>query len=199
MSLVMTGDGAVARGEELRAYADAHGLPFVTVADVIALRRLSEKLVERVATASMPTEFGRFTAIAFRETTGETTHVALVRGELAGAEDVLVRVHSSCLEGDVFHGLTCDCARRLEQSLRRLGAEERGVLVYIVSPDDADHRLRRHHDGATVPERMNEFGIGAQILADLGLTSIRVLTSNPRPIAGLEGFGLRIVEHVPFD
>jgi 3,4-dihydroxy 2-butanone 4-phosphate synthase/GTP cyclohydrolase II len=199
MSLVMTRDGAVARGGELRAYAEQQGLPFVTVGDVIALRRLSEKLVERVATASMPTEFGRFTAIAFRETTGDTTHVALVRGELAGAADVLVRVHSSCLEGDVFHGLTCDCARRLRQSLRRLGAEERGVLVYIVSPDDADHRLQRHHDGAPVPERMNEFGIGAQILADLGLTSIRVLTSNPRPIAGLEGFGLRIVEHVPFD
>jgi 3,4-dihydroxy 2-butanone 4-phosphate synthase/GTP cyclohydrolase II len=206
MSLVMGAGGSVARGAELRAYADRHGLPLVTVADVIALRRLSEKLVERVASARLPTEHGDFQALAFREThrataQGETTHVALVRGEVAGGEDVLVRVHSSCLEGDVFHSLSCDCSRRLEQSLERLGAEERGVLVYIVSTEDVDHRLARHREAGTdeAPAPMNEFGIGAQILSDLGLTSIRVLTNNPRPIAGLEGFGLRISEHVPLD
>ncbi len=150
-----------------------------------------------MATASLPTAYGAFTAIAFRETFGGATHVALVHGDVVDAKDVLVRVHASCTEGDVFHALTCDCSKRLRHSLERLGSEDRGVLVYIGSADDTNHRLQRHRTESGAARRMDEYGIGAQILADLGLTSIRLLTDNPRPIVGLEGFGLRIVEHVP--
>lgn len=194
ITLVLDEHGAVATGDTLAAYAERHGAPLVTVADVIAYRREREKLVERVSTARMPTRYGDFRAVAYREEHTGAYHVALVRGEVAGADEVLVRVQSRCIAGDVFHASTCSCSTALERTLQRLGGEERGVLVYLMSGDPSDSRLTTHHDGE--PAR-GEYGIGAQILADLELTTIRVLSDTPREIAGLEGFNLRITEHVP--
>jgi 3,4-dihydroxy 2-butanone 4-phosphate synthase/GTP cyclohydrolase II len=195
MSLVMTEGGDVARGPELADYASRHGFPLVTVADVIALRRRSEQLVRRVVAARLPTLHGEFTAIGFRESLTDAHHVALVHGDVEGAKDVLVRVQSECIAGEVFHSTTCSCGRDLRRSLDLIAAEERGVLLYLVAPE---RHLSRHgelEDGAPAPT--DEYGIGAQILAELGLTTIRVLTNNPRAIAGLEGFGLEVVANVP--
>jgi 3,4-dihydroxy 2-butanone 4-phosphate synthase/GTP cyclohydrolase II len=198
LSLVMNADGSVARGAEVAAFARDGDFPFVTVADVIALRLLSERLVERFANARLPTRHGEFTAIGFREKLSGAHHVALVKGDVAGARDVLVRVHAECLMGDVFAASTCSCGRDIRRSLELIDDEERGVLVYLVGPD-RERRLNRHAEGSHEPagSPMDEYGIGAQILAELGLRTIRVLTDHPRPIAGLEGFGLEVVGHVP--
>jgi 3,4-dihydroxy 2-butanone 4-phosphate synthase/GTP cyclohydrolase II len=195
MSLVMTDDGDVARGPELAAYAERHGFPLVAVADVIALRRRTEKLVQRVVGARLPTRHGEFTAIGFRESLSGAHHVALVHGDVSRASDVLVRVQTECIAGEVFHATTCSCRRDLTRSLELIAAEERGVLLYLVA---AERHLSRHGDlGDDAPQPTDEYGIGAQILADLGLTTIRVLTNHPRAIAGLEGFGLEVVSNVP--
>ena len=199
LSLVRTEDGDVARGDGLRALAERNGFPVVTVGAVIALRRQTDKLVERVATARLPTEFGVFTVIGFRGILTDTNHLALVRGDVDGATNVLVRVHTECLVGDVFQALSCTCARDLERALEVLGEQERGVLVYVV-PDEGLQRFSRHEEaeGGYRPPPMDEYGIGAQILADLGLSSIRILTDHPKDgITGLDGFGLEIVEQVP--
>jgi 3,4-dihydroxy 2-butanone 4-phosphate synthase/GTP cyclohydrolase II len=199
MSLVMNEDGTVARGDQLARYAERVAAPFVTVGDVIGLRRLSEKLVERVTAARLPTREGDFTAVGFRERVTGAYHVALVRGELRGAENVLVRVHSECIVGDVFRASTCSCSRDLRNSLQLLAREERGVLLYLVAGERRARRLSRHDDveGDAEPLPTDEYGIGAQILADLGLTTIRILTNTPKAMVGLEGFGLQVVEQVP--
>ncbi len=199
LSLVRTEDGDVARGDGLRALAEANGFPVVTVGAAIALRRQTDKLVERVAIARLPTKFGLFSVVGFRGILTDTNHLALVRGDVDGAGDVLVRVHTECLVGDVFQALSCTCARDLERALEILGREERGVLVYVV-PGEGLQRFSRHDDpdSGYRPPPMDEYGIGAQILADLGLSSIRILTDHPKgSITGLDGFGLRIVEQVP--
>jgi 3,4-dihydroxy 2-butanone 4-phosphate synthase/GTP cyclohydrolase II len=199
MSLVMNDDGTGARCEQLARYAEKRGLPLVTVADVIALRRRSEKLVERVISARLPTRDGEFTAIGFRELLTGGNHLALVRGEVAGAENVLVRVHAECVLGDVFRVATCACGDNLRRSLEQLAAEERGVLLYLVAGELRERRLSRHDDleADARPLRTDEYGIGAQILAELGLTTIRILTNSPKAITGLDGFGLEVVEQVP--
>lgn len=201
MSLIVNEDGSVARGAEIRAFAERHGLPVVAVADVIALRRLSERLVERVTTARLPTLYGEFRVVGFRELVRGAHHVALVCGEIDNEPNVLVRVHADCLIGDVFHSHTCSCAEDLSGALHRIAAEGRGVLLYLVAGDRGHRRFSRHdeidHEARLPP--IDEYGIGAQILAELGLTSIRVLTNHPRPITGLEGFGLEIVEQVPIE
>jgi 3,4-dihydroxy 2-butanone 4-phosphate synthase/GTP cyclohydrolase II len=194
-----TEDGDFARGDGLRDLAARNGFPLVTVGAVVALRRRTDKLVERIATARLPTAFGVFTVVGFRGILTETNHLALIRGDVDGVANVLVRVHTECLVGDVFQALSCTCARDLERALEVLGREERGVLVYVV-PDEDIQRFSRHEDldGALRPPPMDEYGIGAQILADLGLSSIRILTDHPKgSITGLDGFGLEIVEQVP--
>lgn len=199
LTLVRTEDGDAARGDVLRELAARNGFPVVTVGGVIALRRQTDKLVERVATARLPTAFGLFSIVGFRGLLTDTNHLALVRGDVNGASDVLVRVHTECLIGDVFHALSCTCSRDLERSLEILSQEERGVLVYVVPGDDLQ-RFSRHEDPESSyrPRPMDEYGIGAQILADLGLSSIRILTDRPKSaITGLDGFGLEIVEQVP--
>ncbi len=133
MSLVMNEDGSVARGPDLARYARSRGLPLVGVADVIALRRLSEKLVERVISVRLPTRYGEFSVIAFREALTGASHVALVRGNVAGAENVLVRVHAECIAGDIFHSSSCPCGHDLRGSLEQIAAEERGVLLYLIA------------------------------------------------------------------
>ena len=195
MSLVMNDDGSVARGPQLAAYAERHGLQLVTVGDVIALRRRSERLVERIVAARLPTRRGEFQAVGFRERLSGGFHVALVKGEPRGAEDVLVRVHRECTSGDVFHSHDCACSVTLERSLQLIEAEGCGVLLYLVA-SSRERRFSRHEPGGEPDEGMAEYGIGAQILAELGLHTIRVLSDHPRAITGLEGFGLEIVGHV---
>ena len=211
---VMNEDGTMARVPDLAPYCKRHGIKLVTVADLIEYRRRNEKLVERMTSVRLPTEYGEFTAIAFRERLTGKPHVALVRGDVANTENVLVRVHSECLTGDVFHSLRCDCGEQLDLALTRIAAEELGVLLYM-SQEGRNigllNKLKAYElqEGGldTVeanlelgfPADARDWGIGNQILADLGLSTIRILTNNPKKITGLEGFGLTVVEQVPIE
>jgi 3,4-dihydroxy 2-butanone 4-phosphate synthase / GTP cyclohydrolase II len=211
---IMNEDGTMARVPDLIPYCERHGLKLVTVADLIEYRRRHERLVERMTTVDMPTAYGDFAAVAFRETLTGKHHIALVKGDVDGAEDVLVRVHSECLTGDVFHSLRCDCGEQLEQALAQISAEEQGVLLYMAQEGRGIgllNKLRAYElqeNGLDTVEAnlelgfqpdMRDYGIGNQILADLGLTTIRILTNNPKKITGIEGFGLRVVEQVPIE
>jgi 3,4-dihydroxy 2-butanone 4-phosphate synthase/GTP cyclohydrolase II len=211
---IMKDDGTMARVPDLIEYCERHDLKMITVEDLIEYRRRTEKLVERMTSVRLPTAYGDFTAIAFRENLTGKHHVALVKGEVDGEEDVLVRVHSECLTGDVFHSLRCDCGEQLEQALARIGSEERGVLLYMAQEGRGIGLLNKlkayelqENGRDTVeanlelgfPPDMREYGIGNQILADLGLSTIRILTNNPKKITGIEGFGLTVVEQVPIE
>ena len=211
---IMNEDGTMARVPDLVPYCERHGLKMITVADLIEYRRRTEKLVERTTSVRLPTAFGEFTAVAFREKLTGKHHVALVHGDVQGADDVLVRVHSECLTGDVFHSLRCDCGEQLEQALTRIGAEERGVLLYMAQEGRGIgllNKLRAYElqEGGLdtveanlelgLPADTREYSIGYQILADLGLSTIRILTNNPKKIVGIEGFGLEVVEQVPIE
>ena len=211
---IMKDDGTMARVPDLMEYCSRHGLKMIRLEDLIEYRRRTEKLVERLTSVHLPTAYGDFTAIAFRELLSGKLHVALVKGDVAGHENVLVRVHSECLTGDVFHSLRCDCGEQLEQALIRIGAEERGVLLYMAQEGRGIALLNRlkayglQENGLDtveanleldLPFGMREYGIGNQILADLGVSTIRVLTNNPKKITGIEGFGLTVVEQVPIE
>jgi 3,4-dihydroxy 2-butanone 4-phosphate synthase/GTP cyclohydrolase II len=211
---VMNDDGTMARVPDLIPYCERHGLRLITIADLIEYRRRHEKLVERLTSVRLPTAYGEFTAVAFREQLTGKHHVALVRGDVAGRENVLVRVHSECLTGDVFHSLRCDCGEQLEQALALIGAEERGVLLYMAQEGRGIGLLNKlkayelQENGLDTvdanlelgfPPDMRDYGIGNQILADLGLSTIRILTNNPKKIVGIEGFGLTIVEQVAIE
>jgi 3,4-dihydroxy 2-butanone 4-phosphate synthase/GTP cyclohydrolase II len=211
---IMNEDGTMARVPDLIPYCARHGLKLVTVADLIEYRRRHEKLVERTTTVQLPTAYGDFTAVAFRETMTGKHHLALVKGEVAGEQDVLVRVHSECLTGDVFHSLRCDCGEQLEQALGQIAAEERGVLLYMAQEGRGIgllNKLRAYElqeNGLDTVQAnlelgfqpdMRDYGIGNQILAELGLSTIRILTNNPKKITGIEGFGLEVVEQVPIE
>jgi 3,4-dihydroxy 2-butanone 4-phosphate synthase/GTP cyclohydrolase II len=210
----MNADGTMARVPDLVPYCEEHGLKMITVAQMVEYRRRTEKLVERTASVRLPTEYGEFTTIAFRERLTGKYHLALVRGEVEGAENVLVRVHSECLTGDVFHSLRCDCGDQLETALARIAAEERGVLLYMAQEGRGIGLLAKlkayelQEQGLDTveanlelgfPADARDYGIGNQILADLGLTSIRILTNNPKKLTGIDGFGLTVVEQVPIE
>ncbi|MEA2256422.1 MAG: 3,4-dihydroxy 2-butanone 4-phosphate synthase / cyclohydrolase [Solirubrobacteraceae bacterium] len=209
---VMNEDGSMARVGDLRAYCHKHHLKMVTIADLIAYRRRNDKLVERVVSTRLPTTFGDFDAVGYRSTLDDKHHVALVKGEVSGVEDVLVRVHSECLTGDVFHSLRCDCGEQLESALAKIEEEGRGVLLYLAQEGRGIgllNKLRAYklqEQGLDtvdanlelgLPADLRDYGIGAQILTDLGLTSIRILTNNPKKIHGLQGYGLSVTEQVP--
>jgi 3,4-dihydroxy 2-butanone 4-phosphate synthase / GTP cyclohydrolase II len=211
---VMKDDGTMARVPDLVEYCALHDLKMITVEDLIEYRRRTEKLVERLTSVRLPTTYGDFTAVAFRETLTGKHHVALVKGEVEGEENVLVRVHSECLTGDVFHSMRCDCGEQLEQALARIGSEDRGVLLYMAQEGRGIGLLNKlkayelQETGLDTVEAnlelgfaadMREYGIGNQILADLGLSTIRILTNNPKKITGIEGFGLTVAEQLPIE
>jgi 3,4-dihydroxy 2-butanone 4-phosphate synthase/GTP cyclohydrolase II len=210
----MNDDGTMARVSDLIPFCERHGLKMVTVADLIEYRRGHERLVERETSVRMPTGYGEFTAVAFRETLTGKHHVALVKGDVADKPNVLVRVHSECLTGDVFHSLRCDCGDQLALALERIDEEGEGVLLYMAQEGrgigllnklKAYELQERGRDTVEAnvelgfPADSREYGIGSQILADLGLSTIRLLTNNPRKISGIEGFGLRVVEQLPIE
>jgi 3,4-dihydroxy 2-butanone 4-phosphate synthase/GTP cyclohydrolase II len=203
----------MARVPELEQFADEHGLLLISIADMVRHRRQTEKLVKRVAEARIPTQWGDFTCYAYESVLDGEQHLAFVRGAVQGEGDVLVRVHSECLTGDVFNSLRCDCGPQLHEAMRRIAEEDLGVVVYLRGHEGRGigigHKLQAYalqeqgHDTVDanlklgMPVDSREYGIGAQILVDLGITTMRTLTNNPAKRGGLEGFGLRITERVP--
>jgi 3,4-dihydroxy 2-butanone 4-phosphate synthase/GTP cyclohydrolase II len=211
---IMKDDGTMARVPDLVEYCARHRLKMITVADLIEYRRRHEKLVERTSSVRLPTAYGVFVAVAFRETLTGKTHVALVKGDVDSRENVLVRVHSECLTGDVFHSMRCDCGEQLELALAQIGASERGVLLYMAQEGRGIgllNKLRAYElqeQGLDTveanvelgfPADSREYGIGYQILADLGLSTIRLLTNNPRKMESAAAYGLSVVEQVPIE
>jgi 3,4-dihydroxy 2-butanone 4-phosphate synthase/GTP cyclohydrolase II len=211
---IMKDDGTMARVPDLIDYCARHGLKMISVADLIEYRRRHEKLVERTSSVRLPTAYGEFVAIAFRERLTGKHHVALVKGEIDGQENVLVRVHSECLTGDVFHSLRCDCGEQLELALAQIGTEERGVLLYMAQEGRGIGLLNKlrafelQEQGLDTveanlelgfPADSRDYGIGYQILADLGLSTVRLLTNNPRKMESATAYGLSVVEQVPIE
>ena len=209
---VMNDDGTMARVPDLERYCRRHALKMITVADLIAYRRHHDKLVERVVATRLPTAFGEFDVVGYRSLVDDKHHVAMVKGEVAGEKDVLVRVHSECLTGDVFHSLRCDCGEQLESALAMIEHEGQGVLLYLAQEGRGIgllNKLKAYKLQDTgldtvdanlelgLPVDLRDYGIGAQILSDLGLSSIRILTNNPKKIRGLEGYGLSVSDQIP--
>jgi len=212
---IVNEDGTMARLPHLTRFAEAHGLRIISIADLIEYRRRRELLVRRVAEASIPTIYGRFAAHAFESAVDGRVHVAMVLGDVGDGRDILVRVHSECLTGDVFQSLRCDCGTQLDDALGKIGGAGRGVLLYIRGHEGRaiglTHKLRAYklqEEGADTVEANEalgfepdprDYGIGAQILYELGVRTMRLLTNNPAKRAGLEGYGLSIVERVPLE
>jgi 3,4-dihydroxy 2-butanone 4-phosphate synthase/GTP cyclohydrolase II len=211
---IMNDDGTMARVPQLAKFAKRHALTMITIADLIQYRMAHERLVRRIASAKLPTEFGDFRVYAYESLIDQQTHIALARGDIGDGHDVMVRVHSKCLTGDVFHSARCDCGPQLHTAMERIAAEDRGVLLYLNQEGRGiglANKIRAYElqdqglDTVEANERLGfkpdqrDYGIGAQILGDLGVKTMRLLTNNPRKFIGLQGYGLSVTSSVPLE
>ncbi|MEZ5197917.1 MAG: bifunctional 3,4-dihydroxy-2-butanone-4-phosphate synthase/GTP cyclohydrolase II [Bacteroidales bacterium] len=211
---IMNEDGTMARVPELKEYVKKHNLKLITIADLIDYRRRHEKLIERVSEVNLPTKYGNFVAVGFRDKISEEEHIALVKGDVTAGEPVLVRVHSECLTGDVFGSMRCDCGDQLDEALKRIAQEGRGALLYMRQEGRGIgllNKLKAYHlqdhgmdtveanEALGFPADLRDYGIGAEILSDLGIKELRLMTNNPKKISGIYGFGLKVVERIPIE